>query len=313
MLKESRRLIYILGIGLLSALFMVFFLNMIIFENIEHRMTDFKFSMRGTEWERLDGSQVVIVAIDDQSFAQIPYKYPWPRTYHATLVKNLNKAGVNTILFDVEFTEESAIDPEQDDIFRNAILEAGNVVLAGKMSVQDREGFTMVSLLPPIKKLREAAPFGIADTKFDTDGFVRRYILFRDYNENRYFSLGLSALIKYLGLEGDHQNWFREINNGNYILGDTYTVKKYESLPSTFINYYGPAYSFRMISYEQVVDEEGLELLLDSGILQDKIVLVGATVSELHDAFSTPFYVAGQETLTPGVEIHANFIQSVWV
>jgi adenylate cyclase len=135
--------------------------------------------------------------------------------------------------------------------------------------------------------------------------------LFRDYNENRYFSLGLSALIKYLGLEGDHQNWFREINNGNYILGDTYTVKKYDSLPSTFINYYGPAYSFRMISYEQVVDEEGLELLLDSGILQDKIVLVGATVSELHDAFSTPFYVAGQETLTPGVEIHANFIQSV--
>jgi adenylate cyclase len=311
MSKENRRLLYILGIGLLSALFMIFFLNMIFFENIEHRMTDFKFTLRGTEWEKLDASNVVIVAIDDQSFAEIPYKYPWPRTYHATLVKNLNKAGVKTILFDVEFTEESSIDPEQDDIFRNALLEAGNVVLAGKMSVQDREGFTMVSLLPPIKKLREVAPFGIADTKFDSDGFVRRYILFRDYNENRYFSLGLSALIKYLGLEGDYTDWFRETSGGNYILGDTYTIKKYDSLPSTFINYYGPAYSFRMISYEQVVDDEGLELLLDTGVLKDKIVLIGATVSELHDAFSTPFYVAGEETLTPGVEIHANFIQSV--
>jgi len=311
MSKENRRLLYILGIGLVSALFMVFFLNMTIFENIEHRMTDFKFSMRGTEWEKLDASQVVIVAIDDQSFATIPYKYPWPRTYHATLVKNLNKAGVKTILFDIEFTEESAIDPAQDDIFRDAILNAGNVVLAGKMSVQDREGFTMVSLLPPIEKLREAAPFGIADTKFDTDGFVRRYILFRDYNENRYFSLGLSTLIKHLGLEGSHEDWFRETNNGNYVLGETYTIKKYDSLPSTFINYYGPAYSFSMISYEQVVDDEGLQLLLDSGILQDKIVLVGATISELHDSFSTPFYVDEDEALTPGVEIHANFIQSV--
>jgi len=311
MSKESKRLVIILVIGFISALVMVFLSNLLFFENIEHRMEDFRFSVRGVNDEGLANSKVVIVAIDDQSFATIPYKYPWPRTYHAKLVENLRKAGAKTILFDVGFTEESTIDPEQDDIFARALAKNDDVVLAGKMIVEEREGYSMISLLPPIKKLREVAPFGIADTKFDTDGFVRRYILFRDYNNERYFSLGLSTLIKYLGLKGDYRNWFTETPKGDFILGGSYFIKKYDNLPSTFINYYGPAYSFKTISYEQVVDDEGLKLLMDRDVFKDKIVLVGATVSELHDLFSTPFYILGNETLMPGVEIHANFIQTV--
>ena len=311
MSKENKRLMVILIIGFMSAAVMVFFSGLIFFENIEHRMTDFKFSTRGPDWERIESSNIVIVAIDDQSFAEIPYKYPWPRTYHAKLVENLHRAGAKTVLFDVTFSEESSIGPQQDEIFRDAIGKANNVVLAGKMVIEEREGFSLISLLPPIEKLQEVAPFGITDTKFDTDGFVRRYILFRDWDGNRYFSLGLATLIKYLGLRGDHSNWFQETEDGDFILGGVYRIKKYDDLPSSLINYYGPAYSFRTISYEQVVDEEGLRLLLERDTFKDKIVLIGATVDELHDLFSTPFYIAGEETLTPGVEIHANFIQSV--
>jgi adenylate cyclase len=309
--KEKKRLLIILIIGFVSALMMLFFSNMVFFENIEHKVDDFKFSARGINEKGLDESKVIIVAIDDQSFASIPFKYPWPRTYHATLIRNLRRAGVKTILFDIEFTEESKIDPEQDDIFRDAIIDGDDVVLAGKMIVDEREGFFMQSLLPPIKKFREATSFGLADTKFDSDGFVRRYILFRDYNEERYFSLGLSTLINYLGLEGPSQSWFVETETGDWVLGGQYLIKKHDNLPSTFINYYGPAYSFKMISYEQVVDEEGFQLLYEREVLKDKIVLIGATVDELHDLFSTPFYVAGNETLMPGVEIHANFVQMV--
>jgi len=311
MSKENKRLMVILIIGFMSAAVMVFFSGLIFFENIEHRMTDFKFSAQGPDWERIESSNIVIVAIDDQSFAEIPYKYPWPRTYHAKLVENLHRAGAKTVLFDVTFSEESSIGPQQDEIFRDAIGKANNVVLAGKMVIEEREGFSLISLLPPIEKLQEVAPFGITDTKFDTDGFVRRYILFRDWDGNRYFSLGLATLIKYLGLRGDHSNWFQETEDGDFILGGVYRIKKYDDLPSSLINYYGPAYSFRTISYEQVVDEEGLRLLLERDTFKDKIVLIGATVDELHDLFSTPFYIAGEETLTPGVEIHANFIQSV--
>jgi adenylate cyclase len=311
MTTEGKRHCIILVIGILSAVLMIFFSQFTFFLNIEQRITDFKFSLRGVNEEELEDSRIVIVAIDDQSFAQIPYKYPWPRTYHAKLVENLNRAGADTILFDVAFTEESAIDPEQDDILRGVIQKWGNVVLAGKMVIEERQGFTLVSLLPPIEKLHEVAPFGITDTKFDTDGFVRRYILFRDYNEERYYSLGIATLAKHLGLKGDPAEWFQNTDNGDFLLGGKYLIKKYDDLPSGFINYYGPAYSFKTISYEQVVDEEGFQLLLEKKTFQNKIILIGATVDELHDLFPTPFYVSGGETLTPGVEIHANFIQSV--
>lgn len=309
--KETRRFLVTIGIGLFSAIIMVFTANLVFFENLEHKFIDFKFSVRGPDYGGLENSSIVIVAIDDQSFASIPYKYPWPRTYHAKLVENLRRGGAKTILFDVAFTEESTINPEQDRIFADVLSRKNDVVLAGKMIVEEREGYFLQSLLPPIKKLREVAQFGIADTKFDSDGFVRRYILFRDYNGERYFSLGLATLINYLGLKGDSSTWFQEDENGDYILGGSLFIKKYDDLPSTFIPYYGPAYSFKIISFEQVVDEEGFQLLNERGVFKDKIVLVGATVSELHDLFSTPFYVTGNETLMPGVEIHANFIQSI--
>jgi adenylate cyclase len=311
MTKEKKRTISILVIGFVSAVLMVFLSNLVFFENMEHRMTDFRFAVEGVDEQGLENADIVIVAIDDQSFASISHKYPWPRTYHARLVENLRRGGARTILFDVGFTEKSARDPEQDQVFADAIAREDDVVLAGKMIVEEREGFSLVSLLPPIEVLRESASFGIADTKFDTDGFVRRYILFRDYDGNRYFSLGLAALINYLGLEGPHQSYLTETETGDFLLGGEYLIKKYDNLPSTLIPYYGPAYSFNMVSYEQVVDEEGLQLLLDRGVFEDKIVMIGATIDELHDLFSTPYYVMGNETLMPGVEIHANFVQSI--
>jgi adenylate cyclase len=309
--KETKRLIVVLIIGFFCAVIMIFMsVGLTFFENIEHRMVDFKFSLRDVNYEGLATSDIVIVGIDDQSYSALGL-YPWPRTYHAKLVENLSKAGAKTVLFDIEFTEEKTEDPEQDTIFANAIAKAGNVVLAGKLIVQERKGFSMRSLLPPIPKLNAVAPFGFTGTKFDSDGFVRRYILFQDFEGERIFSLGLATIIKYLDLEGDSSDWFVQLGTGDFLLGGQYLVKVYDNLPSSLINYYGPAHSFNTISYEQVVDDEGFKLLLDRDTFKDKIVLVGATIEELHDNFPTPFYVAGKETLTPGVEIHANFIQMV--
>ena len=308
--KETKRLIIILGIGFLAAIAMIFAsVGLTIFENMEHRMTDFKFSVRDVNYEGLAGADVVIVGIDDQSYASLG-TFPWPRSVHANLVKNLSRAGARTVLFDIEFTEDS-VDPVEDIALAEAVMDAGNVVLAGKLIVQEREGFALSSLLPPIERLSSIAPFGFTGTKFDTDGFVRRYMLYRDYEGERIFSLGLATLIKDLELEGDPSGWFVELGTGDFMLGGQYYIKKYDNLPSTLINYYGPAYSFNTISYEQVVDEEGFKHLLERDTFKDKVVLVGATIEELHDNFPTPFYIAGKETLTPGVEIHANFVQNV--
>jgi adenylate cyclase len=309
--KETKRLVITLAIGFFCAVIMIFMsVGLTFFENIEHRMVDFRFSVRDVNYEGLEESELIIVGIDDQSYSALGL-FPWPRTVHAKLVENLDKLGADTVLFDIEFTEEKTEQIQEDEIFAKAVEEAGNVVLAGKLIVQDREGFFLESLLPPIEKLAAVAPYGFTGTKFDTDGFVRRYILFRDFEGERIFSLGLATLIKHLGLEGDPDEYFIELGTGDYLLGGQYFVKLYDYLPSTYINYYGPAYSFKHISFEQIVDDEGFQLLLERETFKDKIVLVGATIEELHDNFPTPFYVAGNETLTPGVEIHANFVQTV--
>jgi adenylate cyclase len=309
--KENRRLLIILVIGFVSALIMVFLSNLVFFENIEYKFNDFRFEARGINEEGLESSDIVIVAIDDQSFREIPFKWPWPRTYQATLVRNLRRAGVRAIVFDVQFTEKSSIDPQQDEEFARAIAEGDDVVLAGKLIEENREGFIIQSLLRPIEKLDAVAPFGLANTNLDSDGFVRNYTLFRDYNEERYLSLGLAALARYLKLDGDPKLLVTETDTGDYLLGGRYVLKGDElGQPFTFINYYGPAYSFNTISFEQVVDEEALQTLLERDVFKDKVAMVGASVDELHDLFYTPFYVQGG-SLMPGVEIHANFVQMV--
>ncbi len=309
--KEKKRLIIIMVIGFFSAVAMISAMQLPLFVNLENRMIDFKFQARGINEAGLDTSDVVVVAVDDDSFRLIPYKWPWPRTYHATLVRNLRRARARTIVFDIQFTEKSTVDPEQDVEFARAIAEGDDVVLAGKMITEEREKFSRRNVLAPIPKLREVAPFGLADTYLDSDGFVRRYNLFSDYEGERYLSLGVAALVKYLGLEGDPKSLITETDTGDYMLGGQYLLKRYDfDFPSTFINYFGPPDSFDTISFEQVVDEEGLQLLMEHDRIKDKIVLIGASVDELKDIFPTPFFVASGKNMS-GVEIHANFVQMV--
>jgi CHASE2 domain-containing sensor protein len=96
--KERKRLLIILIIGFVSALMMLFFSNMVFFENIEHKVDDFKFSVRGINEMGLDESKVIIVAIDDQSFASIPYKYPWPNLSRDPHQKSPESWGSNDTL-----------------------------------------------------------------------------------------------------------------------------------------------------------------------------------------------------------------------
>jgi adenylate cyclase len=59
-------------------------------------------------------SEVVVVAIDEPSFAEISKQWPWPRSVHARLIDQLKKAGAKVIGFDVLFAERSQ--PAEDKI-----------------------------------------------------------------------------------------------------------------------------------------------------------------------------------------------------
>jgi adenylate cyclase len=140
----------------------------------------------------------------------------------------------------------------------------------------------------------------------------------------KYYSLGIKVL----------QALVRSKAQNEPIIFDTHTrfgvgpyiFPKYTG-NTAFINYYGPAGTFPVYSLDTVLDDEKFTTLseqefgsdlntfneyLSQKTFQDKIVLVGATVQELHDLFPTPFYNFEKvKRLTSGVEIHANFLEMV--
>src|ERR671922_754802 len=80
-------------------------------------------------------SEIVVVAIDEPSFAEISKQWPWRRSIHARLIEQLKKAGAKVIGFDVLFAERSQ--PAEDRALERAIWEAGNVVLVSDHVVID--------------------------------------------------------------------------------------------------------------------------------------------------------------------------------
>lgn len=316
-LFKSRWVVNLL-IGLVAALVVSVLAQLRIFHNLELKTLDARFSWRGS---RLDTSQVVIVAIDDDSWDSLPHKWPWPRTYYAKLVKNLTRAGARVIAFDLEFDKPSPVNPEQDTVFAAAIRKAGNVVLGGKVLTSlGRVRFT--SLIKPMPVLLNAGGrWGFVNMPEDPDGFVRRYPLLIGLGRQTHLPLGLEALRKYLDPRGGvpYQNRPEE-----FVLGK-FHIPKY-IYNSMLVNYAGPAGTFPTYSFWTVLDDEEFQIpetetsfdldafneLLDAGVFRDKIVFVGATLEELHDLFPTPFYeVRGQKRAMPGVEIHANAVRTI--
>ncbi|HIB43386.1 MAG TPA: adenylate/guanylate cyclase domain-containing protein, partial [Nitrospina sp.] len=67
------------------------------------------------------------------------------------------------------------------------------------------------------------------------------------------------------------------------------------------INYYGPAFTFEHISASDVLSGK-----VGHKDLSGKIIVVGATAAGIHDIHTSPF-----GPLYPGVEIHANIMESI--
>jgi len=110
----------------------------------------------------------VVVSIDKESAEQLnipenPDK--WPRSLHARLIENLNRAGAAVITFDIHFLESRAA--EDDKLFAQAISKAGNVVLADALSAREIPFATaggsagaehrIVKFLKPLPLLGDAA------------------------------------------------------------------------------------------------------------------------------------------------------------
>ncbi|HET9810830.1 MAG TPA: EAL domain-containing protein [Sphingomicrobium sp.] len=137
------------------------------FGAVEDQLTDWRSQLL----DREPTGQVAIVEIDARSLARLR-SWPWPRGYHAQVVRNLDEAGASIIGFDIDFSARSH---DGDEELAAAIRQAGNVILPiFEQKASTREGEPGVIASRPDARFGDAW-VGAVNIFADPDGIVREY------------------------------------------------------------------------------------------------------------------------------------------
>jgi adenylate cyclase len=289
-LSLARWALLALVIGLLAAGLAATLLN-----RLELFAGDVLFLLRGPVESH---SPVVLVAIDDASFAQNKLRWPWPRDYIAKMVDNIAAGKPKAIAIDVFFYEPS--DPKADAELARAIADAGNVILVNDISVQSQKvGGLQVDTQVynrPIPEIDKAvAGLGLTNFPRDSDGTVRRVLAFQELQGTLYYSWSMQLARLYL----DEKAFDVRSANEVYIGGTRIPL---ESL-FLRVNYLGGAGSVKTYSAYQVADGT-----VGPEQFAGKVVILGATSESLHDSYATPF---GSQPPTAGAEINAQAVDTL--
>ena len=295
-----------------------------VFTQLELATYDLRFQFRG---ERPPLPDILIVTIDEQSEEQLQQRFPWKRSFHAQLIRNLMQFQPKLIVYDVIF--QQATDAAEDEAFASALYDAynearqmGNVILAQYISPERMER--------PLSAFADnAGGTGMINLLLDSDGIARSVPLVAqtlDGAQTRYhLTLALEAAALYKG--GVNKIDFPD--RSTTVLSKTDGGATKEALRVTapngklLINYIGGRYVYPMIPFWKIIKGE-----IRPEEIRDKVIFIGDTTLTAHDYFLTPFRAPAQRfveqlrqeagtktTLTNvstfGIEIHAQAFQSI--
>jgi signal transduction histidine kinase len=272
-------------------------------EELTRRLGDAFFRMRG---HQPTSKTVAVVVIDDASLAHYG-RWPWPRNQLARLIKAVSEQRPTSIGLDILLTESGDVKGDQE--LAEAIREAGNVVLAAKLSSTPDGLWTY-----PLALFRaQAAGLGHVEAMMDPDGIGRRVPLVEVSADGPRWPLAVEmarlATGKPLRLD-EHALWLgsRRI----WVEGQPQHKQR------TDWNSYSAQFLYIDFRRELVDTESDLPFLTisagkilegqRSGSLKSQNVLIGFGASGLGDRISTP--VTGQVPM-PGVEVHANLLDGL--
>ncbi len=219
-------------------------------------------------------SDIIIVEIDDESIYKLG-EWPLSRDHYATVIENLNGSKVigMDIIFDI---------PRNGDEEFAQVLKNYSVVLAIEykdLSFKNGEIYAE-NLLKPNDSL------GTPNQDFDI-GFVNLYT--DDDKVTRSINPKISSMEEYEPFS-------------SVIVKDYSGVKTDLGNSRMLIKFYSEPRGYQYVSFYDVYNNS--ENLPD---FKGKIILIGYTASGVDDTFLVPI----SDKAMPGVEIHANLIQSI--
>jgi adenylate cyclase len=313
-LKHTR---IILAIGLVITLFYVFcsLQKTLPLERLELLFYDLRFQLRG---KVMPPDNIMIVAIDDRSLARVG-RWPWERKKLAEIVDRLKEAGARVVLLDIICADPAPGDAQ----LSQSIGRASNVLLPIVFTFKGEPGlgqndnlskwsFPMIrhrdnlTIFPPISATNVMLPLddlaagacGLGHITMipDRDGVLRWEVMAIEYGGELYPSIDLQAARLFLNLP--QEALIVDAAKGIQ-LGNTFIPT--DCWHRALIHYYGSTHTFPSISAVDLLEKK-----VDHLLLKDRIVLVGATATGIHDVWVTP-----ASPVMAGIEKHASVIASV--
>ncbi|MCK5241940.1 adenylate/guanylate cyclase domain-containing protein [bacterium] len=271
----------------------------------ENKMLDLRYMMKEFVGPSRE-DKIIIVGIDDQTMESLKVRWPWPRSVFAKAIDNLSKAGAQVIAFDLIFSEPSDEDvARQDKILGEAIIRSRAwIVLGSKFYAKKTAVGTKTSYVAPIPKIDPGKTHvGYVNYWHDKDGIVRHAALIRKHQGKLYQSFILKILSRFYKIKDP-----KVILTNNLLTYGSMEIKVKRNA-DLMINYRGGPGSFTIVSFDNIMDDEIFQGLLDTEMFKGKIVLIGPMFTEAQDDHATP--LLRSSGLTSGVEIHANVLDTI--
>jgi len=274
--------------------------------------------------------QIVIVNIDESSRTEQTMRQGlgkfknWSVKYYADVINKLNENGAKVIGLDLLLDQpsrgisESSLneaiiqsqqetDPQKslndkinqysaitnlsslhpdDEYLIDVFKSFQNIVIAYQYAkIINNINIQSGNIIPPYQKFIDAVKnTGITNFIQDDDKIVRSMpLILKDENGNEYKSFDLHIA----ELFDSSKTTNLPLENGNLL-----------------INFFGGPNSYQRVSFEDVYNEN-----FDTGIFKDKIVLIGLTSSSV--VLDEALVPTSINSKMPGVEVHANAIQTI--
>ena len=241
-------------------------------EDQELQTVDARFKVRG---DRAAPKDLIVVNVDDVTFDELRLRWPFRRTLHARVLRRIAADDPKAVAFDIQFSAPSEV-IEDDLALAEAIDASDRNVVLGTTVVNARGG---TNLLGGDDVLRDigARPAN-ANIPPDPGGVLRHF----PYELDKLKSLAV-------------------------VTSEVATRRKADASDfdddSAWIDFAGGPGTIRSVSFSRVLRGEA-----PKGLFKDKIVVIGASATTLHDVHPTS---TSRDEVMGGPEIQANAIDTV--
>jgi len=204
------------------------------------------------------------------------------------------------------------------DIYRDFPLEPGAAAFAAQL--QQPNVFTIRNidtlLGTPAPPASPPEQVGFNELPFDTDGVVRRQILFAETEAGFLSSFGLQLVLPYLAALGIAPEG--SAINPEWLQLGAATFVPLTPQAGSYSNVEAAGYQI-LLNYRTAGEiaptlslTQALFGYLDPDLVRDKIVLIGSVAPSLRDNFFTPFSsVSRDRPRLPGVLVHAQIVSQL--